>query len=586
MSANARARVAIVAMSCRLPGASTPTEMQAVLDERRTTPAPIPAERWRESVFAAELPASTRGPTRAGVLDEVPLDWRKLRLPPVDVERLHRMERAALATMSDALSEAALDDAALRAKTRIIVGATRLGADLRTDAARRIRRFELQGPVSDALDARVPHLRADIDEVLERLFNLAAPPIDPDNLAASASLVAGRVANLFDLQGGHVAIDAGMSSGLVAVETGITALASGQADAVLVCSLSPLLTPSAILAFAHRGLLTSQEHARPFDAAGDGTVLGEGAVALVLMREDDVGDRPVYAIIEGLGTADAGIDATPFSLERAVERAARTALAAAGDADSRVAAIETRSCGAPETDRGELAGLQRVYRERGALSVSSTVATFGLLPSAAGLVALLKAALAIKRGSFAAHAHDVAQASLRDLDVVTAALPLGKNDRIAVSDAGLGPIVAHCILGAPAPRARTARALPAAPDDAIAIVGLGARVPGADDIATLWRNVLERVDAIGDLPRSRFDVERLVGTSKDVGAILRTRLAATLSLPKPDPAELRLPSKILDDVDPSVLLALDVARQAMQDAGLASGDVDGARGRVVLGQLP
>ena len=48
--------------------------------------------------------------------------------------------------------------------------------------------------------------------------------------------------------------------------------------------------------------------ARPFDAAADGTILGEGLGVLVLKRLDDArrdGDR-VYAVIRGVGASSDG----------------------------------------------------------------------------------------------------------------------------------------------------------------------------------------------------------------------------------------------------------------------------------------
>jgi hypothetical protein len=47
---------------------------------------------------------------------------------------------------------------------------------------------------------------------------------------------------------------------------------------------------------------------------------------------------------------------------------------------------------------------------------------------------------------------------------------------------------------------------PAPADDAIAIVGMACRFPGAEDLESFWRLVVEGRCAISDPPRSRSDL--------------------------------------------------------------------------------
>ena len=62
------------------------------------------------------------------------------------------------------------------------------------------------------------------------------------------------------------------------------------------------------MCFSKTPALSPTGDARPFDAAGDGTILGEGLGVLVLKRLDDArrdGDR-IYAVIRGVGTSSDG----------------------------------------------------------------------------------------------------------------------------------------------------------------------------------------------------------------------------------------------------------------------------------------
>lgn len=564
------ARPVVVGAACRLPGAKDPSSFWAHVERRAALFAPLPPDRWDAAVFRDDLPPGARGPTVAALLDDVELDWRALRLPPVDAEKLHRGEKAAIATMSEALTAAGvLPDPALRARTRLFVAASRLAPDPRTDQARRIRRFELQAPVTAALAELAPERQADIDDILERLFDLAAPPIDPDSLAATASLIAGRIANLLDLGGGHLAIDAGASSSLAALQEAIAALEHGACDAALVCGVSPLVTPATLLAYAHRGWLA---HAlpRPFHDDADGTALGEGSVAVVLMRGADAGARPVLARVEAVASSFAGLDPDAAAVGRAVEDAARACVEKVGD--PRVALVETRAAGVQDVDAAEARAVRAVY-DGSAPVVTSSVQTVGFLPACAGMVALLKAVQSLRAGR---------AIPLRDGEPVA----LGEDARVAVSDAGFAPSAYHAILSSTAAKQPRRKAAARVVDEPIAIVGLGVVAPGASDVPSFWRTVLDRVDSVGDLPPSRFDVDAMVGSSKEVGAVLRTRLAATCDVPAFSAERYALPARVVPGLDPGVVLTLEAARQALVDAGWREGAWDPARVSVVVGQLP
>src|SRR5690606_35498202 len=116
------------------------------------------------------------------------------------------------------------------------------------------------------------------------------------------------------------------------------------------------------------------------------------------------------------------------------------------------------------------------------------------------------------------------------------------------------------------------------------ITGMGVYVPGSRDVETFWTNVLARVESIGDLPRSRWDVDRFVGASEELGAILKTRLAGTVRVPELDPARHRLSPASHAEVDPAVLLALECAEQAIGDSG-GIATWSPSRVGVVAGQL-
>lgn len=643
--------LAITGMACRLPGALGLDALFAQLLSRRDAFVDLPIERWDPAAHAVELPVGVRldgTRLRGALLSDFSVDWRAVNLPPMQAARMHRMERVALSTMCAALLDAGLSPSAaapggVNERARVILAASNLGADPATDLSRRVRRFELAAQVSAALADHLPDERGRLDALIDRRFDEVAPPLELDSIGTSASLIAGRVANLFDLRGGHLVIDAGMASSLAAIERACCALWLGECDLVLVCAVSPLLMPASVLGFAHRGLL-GQGDPRPFCGPDGGTILGEGCAAVVLRRLEDVaaggavGEAPgrCYAAIAGIGAAGQGREQPGPAVSRPAQEAALLALSQACCPSAALQFIESRACGHGPTDQAEAAGLTSALSGAAApVWLTSTVPNVGFLQGAAGMVALVKAALSLSRRTLPAPPLSAGGVgNLRGLAIPQAPIPLPADAWAGVSDAGLGPVAYHAVLTTPAvAAAQAARAaagaatgaspvtpptltppttrrpvrltqvvrpapgaaapLPAAPGlvngagaDAMAIVGCGLIAPQADDVPTFWHNILSRVDAIGDLPRTRWDVDQLCGSGKDPGVFLKTRLAGVVTMPPFDPGRFGIPPALLHTLDPAVILSLLSSEQAIADAGYAPGRWDPRRVRVILGQLP
>ncbi|RZQ65808.1 type I polyketide synthase [Amycolatopsis suaedae] len=134
-----------------------------------------------------------------------------------------------------------------------------------------------------------------------------------------------------------------------------------------------------------------------------------------------------------------------------------------------------------------------------------------------------------------------------------------------------------------APRRRTEPAEnPARPLD-IAVVGMSCLFPGATDLAGYWANVLGNVDAIREVPHTRWDPGLYFGD--DPGDTSRTPSKWGGFLPEIPFDALRygIPPNALTAIEPVQLLALETARRALADAGYADGGFDRARTAVVFG---
>ncbi|HUB76969.1 MAG TPA: beta-ketoacyl synthase N-terminal-like domain-containing protein, partial [Solirubrobacteraceae bacterium] len=134
-------------------------------------------------------------------------------------------------------------------------------------------------------------------------------------------------------------------------------------------------------------------------------------------------------------------------------------------------------------------------------------------------------------------------------------------------------------LAAPEPRAE-----PQAPAPAdVAIVGLGCILPSAPEVGTFWANIIDKVDAIGEIPAERWDWRTMYDPDPSARDKVYSRWGGFIDPVALDPMALGLPPKSLDSIEPFQLLALLCAQAALDDAGYATRPFDRERTSVILG---
>jgi len=196
------------------------------------------------------------------------------------------------------------------------------------------------------------------------------------------------------------------ASGTIAVGDAFHAIRAGQADVMLAGGAEAPLAPMTYAAFSViRAMSTRNDdpaHAsRPFDAARDGFVMGEGAAVLVLEERERALARgaKVYAEIVGYGcTNDAHHMTAPRPDGRQAARAMRLALADGHVEPTAVGYINAHGSSTPLNDATETAAIKQVFAEHAyRLAVSGTKGYYGHALGASGAIEAGICALAIER---------------------------------------------------------------------------------------------------------------------------------------------------------------------------------------------
>jgi acyl transferase domain-containing protein/3-hydroxymyristoyl/3-hydroxydecanoyl-(acyl carrier protein) dehydratase len=123
------------------------------------------------------------------------------------------------------------------------------------------------------------------------------------------------------------------------------------------------------------------------------------------------------------------------------------------------------------------------------------------------------------------------------------------------------------------------------PNDTIAIVGMGGLFPGAATLEQFWANVRDGIDATSDTPPGRWLIEpdRAFDPRISVADRVYSIRGGFIERPAIDLTGLNLDASLVDGLDPVVHLALQVAREAWDDARTES--VERARIGVVFGNI-
>jgi polyketide synthase 12 len=426
--------IAIVAMSCRLPGGvDSPEDLWDLLERGGDGIVDVPKERW-DAASLYDPDPDARGKSycaKGGFVAPIDVfDAAFFGISPREARALDPAQRMMLETTWEAFERAGYSMNQIRGSlTGVFVG---IGKGYHEYG------LALAGGLSD-LDGYV-------------------------GTGSAGSTMSGRVSYVLGLEGPSMTVDTACSSSLVTTHLACTALRQGECDLAVAAGVTLMLSPDLHVEFSRLRGMSPDGRCKSFSSTNDGTGWSEGAAVVILKRLSDAqrdGD-PILAILRGTAVNHAGHSAsltTPSG--PAQQRVIRQALAMSGLNPSDIDYLEAHGTGTKLGDPIEGNGLAAVFGGSHSndkpLWVGSVKSNLGHTQAAAGLAGVMKAVLAMRHNKIPRTLHVVEPTPAVDWKGAQMALvqeeqpwlPGDRPRRAGVSSFGIGGTNAHVIVEDP-----------------------------------------------------------------------------------------------------------------------------------------
>ena len=400
--------VAVVGIGAIMPDAVDAPEFWKNIRDGRYSITDVPAGRWREDLYYdpdPKAPDKTYSKIGAWVnnYNFEPLKWG-IPIPPSVSSVMDDSQKWGIAAARQALQDYGYPQKPLDTSRVAVILGNALAGENHYWTSLRIRLPEFLDTLSglDIFQGLSPEVQAALMTGMHRDFGAKVAGITEDTMPGElANVIAGRIANVFNLGGPNFVTDAACASSLAALQAAVDGLTNYQFDAVLTGGVDRNMGVEGFVKFCKIGAL-SPDGSRPFADGANGFVMGEGAGIFLLKRLVDAekdGDK-IYAVVRGIGGSSdgkgKGITApNPIGQQRAIERAWKNT----GVNPASVGLIEAHGTSTRVGDVTEVSSLNTVFGGLGLpvgrVALGSVKSNVGHLKSAAGAAGLFKAVMAL-----------------------------------------------------------------------------------------------------------------------------------------------------------------------------------------------
>ncbi|GGQ26567.1 type I polyketide synthase [Shewanella litoralis] len=390
--------VAIVGMASIFANSRYLNKFWDLISEKIDAIVDIPDSHWNaDDYYDADKSAPDKSYCkRGGFLPEVDFNPMEFGLPPNILELTDTSQLLSLVVAKEVLADAGVDAQ---------YDTDRIGITLGVGGGQKINHSlsgRLQYPVLKKVFKNSGISDADSEMLIKKFQDQYIHWEENSFPGSLGNVIAGRIANRFDLGGMNCVVDAACAGSLAAMRMAITELVEGRSDMMITGGVCTDNSPSMYMSFSKTPAFTTNETIQPFDIDSKGMMIGEGIGMVAIKRLEDAerdGDK-IYAVIKGIGASSDGKFKSIYAPRpEGQAKALKRAYDDAGFAPHTVGLIEAHGTGTAAGDVAEFNGLKSVFAEDNDtfqhIALGSVKSQVGHTKSTAGTAGLIKAALAL-----------------------------------------------------------------------------------------------------------------------------------------------------------------------------------------------
>ncbi|WP_025692543.1 type I polyketide synthase, partial [Paenibacillus zanthoxyli] len=393
--------IAVIAMACRFPGASSPEEFWHKLVQGEQSIGEVPGSHWNIDDYYSPYPEFGKTYCRTGGFLDNPygFDASLFGISEEEAAVMDPQQRMVLEMTYELIERAGYSRQQMSGKkVGLFVGAG--GNSYFEYHLSTLNRMKLQS--FDSFTVLSSEQQEQIMEEWRRKLGITG---DHSNLLVDniINMIPSRTSQEFNFKGPSMAVDTACSSSLVTLHLAADSIRRGECESAIAGGISLLLTPTSYQYFSNAGALSASGRSSVFDADADGFVPGEGG-GLVMLKPLEQAQRDGDSILAVLRASEINNDGHSIGVMAPNPDGQRELIESLylrnGLNPADIQYVEAHGTGTKIGDPSEVRALDKAFKRWGlaaqSIAIGSVKSNIGHLLGAAGIASFIKIVMALR----------------------------------------------------------------------------------------------------------------------------------------------------------------------------------------------